>query len=139
MVTTNLVDYASADDSCPGNSSFAVPRTALENSYLYAAVVSPLPPSENNDPGDIPIVFLNLNALDLPNCWVAGVNSTCPYRSPAATDETRVVVIPTVAAVIVFLLAALTLFVKCAANRRDLRRGKRRREVSGWDYEGVPS
>jgi hypothetical protein len=48
------------------------------------------------------------------------------------------VVIPTVAGVIVFLLAILTITVKCAANRQNTRR-RRKRGEGGWDYEGVPS
>lgn len=75
----------------------------------------------------------------MPDCWVEGVNSTCPYVSRTDTNKVRIVVVPTVAAVAIFLLAALTFFVKCAANRREDKRGRRRRNVGGWEYEGVPS
>ena len=69
----------------------------------------------------------------------AGINGTCPYQARSDQNKTRVVVVPTVAAVIIFVLAALTFFVKCAANRREGKRGRRRRQLGGWEYEGVPS
>ena len=137
-LTPNLVTYAAAAATCPPNTSFATPRTALENSYLYAAVLA-ASPANPSDADNVPVVFLNLNSLDLASCWVVGPNATCPYRSLDSAERTRVVVVPTLAAMIVFVLAVLTLFVKCAANRRDGRRGRRRRNVGGWDYEGVPS
>jgi len=52
-------------------------------------------------------------------------------------QQRREVLIPTIAAIIVLLLTALTLFVKCNVNRRMSRR--RKRGEGGWDYEGVPS
>jgi hypothetical protein len=117
--------------SCPRDTVFSVPHTALENSYLLHTVKS--------HPSRPEIVYLNLNALDVPDCWVEGVNSTCPYISRTDTNKVRIVVVPTVAAVAIFLMAALTFFVKCAANRREDKRGRRRRNVGGWEYEGVPS
>ncbi|KAL2352481.1 hypothetical protein BJ546DRAFT_211209 [Cryomyces antarcticus] len=124
--------YSSANDACPSNSTFAVPRTALENSYLLSAF------HRRDDAIDDQQIWLNFNALDAQNCWVSGVNTTCPYTPSKNSDPRRTIVVPTVAAVIVFLLAALTLFVKCAANRQNSRR-RRRRGEDGWDYEGVPS
>jgi hypothetical protein len=123
--------YANAESLCPSGLSFSVPHTALENAHLLAALQSS---SYNQSP-----VLVNVNSIDVQNCWVAGANSSCPYIPPADTDHARIVVVPTVAAVIIFLLAALTFFVKCASNRREDKRGRRRRMVGGWDYEGVPS
>ncbi|KAF2713227.1 hypothetical protein K504DRAFT_133757 [Pleomassaria siparia CBS 279.74] len=120
--------------TCPSNTRFSVPHTALENSYLLSAIQS----SSHSDV-DASAIFLNLNALDVPSCWVVGVNGTCPYVSNTDTNQVRVVLVPTIAAVIIFLLAALTFFDKCAANRKQDRRGARRRNVGGWEYEGVPS
>jgi hypothetical protein len=129
--------YTSSGDSCPDGTSFAVPRTGLENTYLNAAIIEELRAS-NNDGADTGF-WVDFNSLDAEGCWVIGVNSTCPYTTPDSTTR-RTVVIPTVAAVIVFVIAALTLFVKCAANRQNSRRGRRRRRADdGWDYEGVPS
>lgn len=84
-------------------------------------------------------IFIDLNSINIPECWVTGVNGTCPYLSTDQTNRIRIVVVPTVAAVIIFVLAALTFFVKCAANRRENKRGRRRKMVGGWEYEGVPS
>jgi hypothetical protein len=127
--------YSSGDTICPAGSSFAVPRTALENQHLLSAVSQ-----RSGDAVKDPTVWLNFNSLDTEGCWVYGVNSICPYRSAAADNTRRAVIVPTVAAVIVFVIAALTVFIKCAANRQKSRRGRRRRRADdGWDYEGVPS
>jgi hypothetical protein len=117
--------------SCPPDTIFSVPHTALENSYLLDAMQS--------HPSRPDTLYLNLNALDVPDCWVEGINGTCPYIPRTDTNKVRIVVVPTVAAVVIFLMAALTFFVKCAANRREDKRGRRRRNVGGWEYEGVPS
>lgn len=138
------VQYFSGDGACPRGLTFSVPHTALENAHLLSAIrasqssTSPSPPSAS-DADQLSTVFLNLNTIDINNCWAIGVNATCPYLPRQDMDKTRVVVVPTVAAVIIFVLAALTFFVKCAANRREDKRGRRRRNVGGWEYEGVPS
>jgi hypothetical protein len=135
VISEDSISYTSGDSACPHNSAFDVPGTPLENAHLLSAIqsASPALPSDNN------VVLLNLNSMDVNNCWAVGVNGTCPYTPRMDLNKTRVVVVPTIAAVIIFLVAALTFFVKCASNRREDRQGKRRRYVGGWDYEGVPS
>ncbi|KAF2197660.1 hypothetical protein GQ43DRAFT_402614, partial [Delitschia confertaspora ATCC 74209] len=134
-VTTKSGTYTEGATACPQNTTFSVPHTALENSYLISSLSSTRPSLSPNEP-----ILLNLNALDVPNCWVFSVDSTCPYTPPTDQSRTRIVVVPAVAAVIVFVITALTVFVKCASNRREGKRGRRRRGVGGgWDYEGVPS
>ncbi|CAD0110406.1 unnamed protein product, partial [Aureobasidium uvarum] len=123
-------------DEPSDNSSFAVPRTALENRYMIAALRDWV--SRQTDFDDAPVFWLSINDIDTKDCWVSGVDQTCPYRSDARDTGKPTVVIPTVAGVIVFLLAILTIFVKCAANRQNTRRRLKRGE-GGWDYEGVPS
>jgi hypothetical protein len=123
------VDYFSGDDACPKEFIFSIPHTPLENAHLHAEL------QRTPDPD----VFLNFNSIDVENCWTININGTCPYQPRQDLNKTRVVVVPTIAAVIIFVLAALTFFVKCAANRQEGRRGKRRRMMSGWEYEGVPS
>ncbi|KAF2004666.1 hypothetical protein P154DRAFT_551902 [Amniculicola lignicola CBS 123094] len=135
-LSTVSADYMSGGSACPPPLTFSVPHTALENAHLLAALTSP---STRNPPTSPSPVFVNLNSLDIPNCWVPQINGTCPYQARKDTDTIRVVVVPTVASVIIFVLAALTFFVKCAANRREDKRGRRRRMVGGWEYEGVPS
>lgn len=118
--------YMQLSDRCPSESSFAVPRTPLENAYLLQ--VARAAKQER--------VFLNFNSLDVESCWVAGANTTCPYTEPANAN-TVAVVVPTVAAIIILVLTIFVLLVKCGANRSASR--KRRRGAAGWDYEGVPS
>ncbi|KAJ9636791.1 Maintenance of telomere capping protein 6 [Coniosporium tulheliwenetii] len=119
-ISSDEASYSSSGNSCPENSSFAVPRTALESMYLLDATRQVI--EDRNA-----TIWVNFNALDEVGCWVTGINSTCPYVNDEEADRTRAVVVPTVAAVIVFVLAALTVF------------GRRRKGDDGWDYEGVPS
>ncbi|THV98299.1 hypothetical protein D6D27_01618 [Aureobasidium pullulans] len=129
--------YYQGDEACGDGSSFAVPRTALENHYMIDAIRDWASSKASNDDDDTQVFWLNLNDIDIMDCWVSGVNQTCPYQT-GSRDMKGTVIIPTVAGVIVFLLAILTLTVKCAANRQNTRR-RRRRGERGWDYEGVPS
>jgi hypothetical protein len=128
-ISTDTTDYNGADKACKSPYEFSIPHTALENAHLLAALRA-----TNDDR-----VFLNMNSRKVQDCWVIGTNGTCPYLTNADTDRTRIVVVPTVAAVIIFVLAAFTFFVKCAANRRENKRGRRRKMLGGWEYEGVPS
>jgi hypothetical protein len=130
-ISDDATYYRNAENYCDDPYSFSVPHTALENSHLFAAFQSAAP--DDNE------LYINLNSLSVPDCWVIGLNGTCPYLPTTDTNRTRIVVVPTVAAVIIFLLAALTFFVKCAANRRENKKGRKRRMVGGWEYEGVPS
>ncbi|KAL5455136.1 hypothetical protein PMIN06_004566 [Paraphaeosphaeria minitans] len=140
-VSDTTASYDGAGAACPGPATFSVPHTPLENAHLLSAAHSAAATAASSSswPGGADSVLLNLNSMDVADCWVATSNGTCPYRAPSDTDETRIVVVPTVAAVIIFVCAALTFFVKCASNRREGRRGRRRRTVGGWEYEGVPS
>ncbi|KAF2127716.1 lectin C-type domain-containing protein [Dothidotthia symphoricarpi CBS 119687] len=125
-------EYEAAETLCRAPLTFDVPHTALENAHLLAAMRS------RREGTDEP-VYIDINSLDVADCWVIGLNSTCPYIQSIDTNRTRIVVVPTVAAVIIFVLAALTFFIKCASNRRKSKRGRKRRMVGGWEYEGVPS
>ncbi|KAI4706887.1 hypothetical protein J4E89_008585 [Alternaria sp. Ai002NY15] len=130
-VSDDSTYYANAEGYCRDPYQFSVPHTALENSHLYSAWQAAAP--------DEDALYINMNSLSVPDCWVIGLNATCPYLPTTDTNRTRIVVVPTVAAVIIFLLAVLTFFIKCAANRRENKRGRKRRLVDGWEYEGVPS
>lgn len=135
-VSDDKARYYQGDEACDGDSSFAVPRTALENRYMIAALRDWV--SRQSDLDGAPVFWLSINDIDTKDCWVSGVDATCPYKNDDRDQGKPTVVIPTVAGVIVFLLAILTILVKCAANRRNTRRRLKRGE-GGWDYEGVPS
>lgn len=132
-ISSQSVFYSDGDVVCPRGFTFSVPRTPLENSHLLSALRSSNIDSDS--------VYLNFNSLSVPGCWARGTNATCPYTPRQNANRTRVVVVPAVAAVLIFVLAALMFFVKCASNRRETRRGKRRaRRLRGeWEYEGVPN
>ena len=125
--------YDKAENACRGDVQFAVPRTSLENSFLASKWRAYRSEHDVEDE----LLWVDFNDLDIAGCWVIGQNSTCPYQDQQI-GEGREVVVPTVAAVVVFVLAILTVFIKCAANRRNTRR-RRKRVDDGWDYEGVPS
>lgn len=131
--------YEKAGVSCPENTSFAVPRTALENTYLYEYLITQRQDVVNSSSSEEAerVVWLDLNSFDVPTCWVThGHTAQCPYETDDSAIERRAVIIPTVAAIIFLIVTALTLFVKCNVNRRNSRR---RRVIDGWEYEGVPS
>ncbi|KAF2849734.1 hypothetical protein T440DRAFT_124853 [Plenodomus tracheiphilus IPT5] len=134
QISSATTNYNDADSVCDSNAQFSIPHTALENAHLLAAFQE-----YRRNAQDDTDILLNFNSLNVPDCWVVGLNGTCPYLSATDTNRTRIVVVPTVAAVVIFLCAVLTFFVKCAANRREDKRGRRRRMVEGWEYEGVPS
>ena len=136
QISSIPVAFSAAPDACSGNSTFAVPRTALENSYLHSVLNAR--PDILSDSGALG-VWVEFHSLDVQTCWVSGgSNATCPYYEDAALEQRRAVLVPTIAAVIVLVLTALTLLVKCNQNRRTSRTRIRRMD-SGWDYEGVPS
>lgn len=134
QISAQSTNYAGADSVCGSKSQFSIPHTSLENAHLLAALQNHRQTAPNED-----TVLLNLNSLGVTDCWVVGLNGTCPYLPSTDTNRTRIVVVPLSAAVIIFVLAILTFFVKCAANRTEGKRGRRRRLVDGWEYEGVPS
>ena len=132
--------YSDGSSVCPVNSSFAVPRTGLENAYLFHhALREPnnLVDPSSSDPAKREI-WLDFNSLDIASCWVTGgPHAGCPYASDPQQLERRTVLVSTIAGIVILIIAALTLFVKCNANRRSSRR--RKRVIGGWEYEGVPS
>ena len=128
------VPYASGDAACTGNTTFDVPRTGLENAYLYNKILS----DSEADKGLPNGVWVNFNSLDVENCWVTtGVHGSCPYYQDADATHSRQILIPTIAALIVLVVTVLTILAKCSANARNSR--TRKRGEGGWDYEGVPS
>ena len=127
-LTSYPTTYNLSSQLCPLNSSFGVPRTGLENAYLYAKIRNQQDISGKG-------IWVDFNSLHIEGCWVSGgQNATCPYYVRTDLENRRVVLVPLIGALIVLLIAALTVFVKCNAQRR-LSRRKRRRE-GGWDYEG---
>lgn len=139
VLSGEKVSYRDAQDSCPDNSSFSVPRTGLENIYLYKNLIAQDIDIINvtSDDADKRNVWIDFNTIDVPTCWVThGRNAQCPYEVDQSAVERRVVLVPTIAAIIILIITALTLFVKCNTNRRNSRR---RRVINGWEYEGVPS
>jgi len=134
QLSTFEAPYGDAAAACPNDTVFALPRTGLENTYLYHRIlVDSAAPGSESFPG----VWVNLNSIDQKDCWVTtGANGTCPYSSNDNDIAQRQVLIPTIAALIVLILTVLTLLVKCNQNRRNSRT---RRRGGGWEYEGVPS
>ncbi|EXJ95144.1 hypothetical protein A1O1_00263 [Capronia coronata CBS 617.96] len=137
-VSTYDVPFDAAPEACPEHTTFDLPRTGLENTYLHQQILNDTR-TGNHDADSIRSgVWINFNSLDQVDCWVTGgPNATCPYTGNEEGDHQRQVLIPTIAALIVLVLTVLTLLVKCNENRRNSR--SRRRGDGGWEYEGVPS
>lgn len=130
-ISFSKATYTGSNDVCDSNQAFGVPLTPLENAHLHRRMNTELGDGDN-------LVWLNFNSLDVSSCWVAGVNNTCPYRDRTLDDDSRKIIVPTVAAVIVFVVTALTMFVKCAANRQTSKRRRRRKGETDFPYEGIP-
>ncbi|KAG9236189.1 hypothetical protein BJ875DRAFT_482524 [Amylocarpus encephaloides] len=130
-LSTTLSPYGLASDACPPGYAFAVPRTALENAFLTQAMRARARAE----------AWVDLNALDMARCWVTGgLDASCRYRASIYDVEyarQRVIIVPTVAAIIVLIITALTVFVKAAGNRKSRRR-TRKRAGENFVYEGVP-
>ncbi|KAJ5618407.1 hypothetical protein N7528_007050 [Penicillium herquei] len=139
-LTNATADYSHISNYCPPGSSFAVPRTALENTYLYKFLSdepSSILDATSTDPA-YREVLLDFNSIDVTSCWVTGgPDASCPYASDPQELERRTVIVAAVASVVICAIFALTVFIKCNANRRNSRR--RKRVIEGWEYEGVPS
>jgi hypothetical protein len=139
-LTNATAEYRRISGKCPAGSSFAVPRTGLENTYLYEYLLIQ-PQSVINPTSTNPSqreVYIDFNSIDVTSCWVSGgAGASCPYASDPQELERRTVLVAAIAGFVILVIAALTLFIKCNANRRNSRR--RKRVVEGWEYEGVPS
>lgn len=128
--------YSSHDGSCPDSTKYAVPRTGIENMHLLNTL------RNDSDSLSDGVIWLNFNSLNQAGCWVVGTSTICPYNNTSTSRNGRnlQIVIPVVLAVIILVLFGLLLFVKCAANRRTYKRGKKRRVAGDVDaYEGVPA
>ncbi|KAL4793321.1 hypothetical protein BDV19DRAFT_367051 [Aspergillus venezuelensis] len=127
-------------DACPAPEGFSVPRTGLENTYLYRHLLS-LPRDQIDPLSTGPLkreIWIDFNSIDVETCWVTGgPDAKCPYTSDPDQLERRTVLVAAIAGIVICIIAALTLFIKCNANRRNSRRN--RRVIQGWEYEGVPS
>lgn len=139
-LSTSADHYYNVSDSCPPGSSFAVPRTSLENTYLYKYLLtqstSIIDPA-STDP-TLREVYVDFNSIDVTSCWISGgPGAGCPYASNPQQLERQAVLVAAIAGIVICIITALTLFVKCNANRRNSRR--RKRIIEGWEYEGVPS
>lgn len=122
--------YTASNEICDEGQSFGVPFTPIENRHLFQAMQRELP---NDD-----LIWVNFNSLDVGDCWVVGVNNTCPYQNRTQDNDGRKIIVPLVAAIIVFIVTALTLFVKCAANRQTSKKRRRRKGEMDFPYEGIP-
>lgn len=135
-ITSYPISYSYAANACPDKYSFGAPRTALENSHLVRTIGALNRDFDGNG------VWIDFNSLDVEGCWnTGGANATCPYENSSGSSDNlrkRTILVPTVAALIVLVLTALTVFVKVAGNRKIRKRSKRRAK-NGFVYEGVPS
>ncbi|KAI5785077.1 hypothetical protein DFH27DRAFT_576787 [Peziza echinospora] len=131
---TRITRYFEAPYLCPPHSAFDVPRTALENRHLRAA-------AKSAGLGDGDKVWLDYQSLAVPECWVTGgENAQCPYKASDIGNKT--IIVPTVAAIILLIVAGLMAFAKLGNRRIEKARKKRRkmvRRAGEYEYEGVPT
>ncbi|KAJ5133130.1 hypothetical protein N7448_001840 [Penicillium atrosanguineum] len=139
-LSNSTAEYKFVSGMCPTGSSFAVPRTGLENTYLYKYLLTQPQSIINPESTDLSQreVYIDFNSIQITSCWVSGgPGASCPYASDPQELERRTVLVAAIAGFVILVITALTLFIKCNANRRNSRR--RKRVIEGWEYEGVPS
>ncbi|KAK7208036.1 hypothetical protein BZA70DRAFT_287361 [Myxozyma melibiosi] len=134
VLSEKEVSYYDAVDACSSTSNqlFTLPRTALQNTVLERLRQEKV----KSEP-----IWVDLNSLAHPNCWVSGgPGASCRYEA-STTRQSVEVVVPTVAAIIVAILLALTLCSKIFGSQQVKARRRRRRYVKLFgeaEYDGVP-
>ncbi|KFY75968.1 hypothetical protein V498_09806, partial [Pseudogymnoascus sp. VKM F-4517 (FW-2822)] len=96
-----------APSACPRGTAFAAPASALENSYLAQAQRAT--PRDYDGHG----VLVAFNSVQVDGCWaIGGANAACPYDRVTLLSfaREREIVVPIVAAIIVLVISALTVF-----------------------------
>ncbi|KAJ5604402.1 hypothetical protein N7510_009556 [Penicillium lagena] len=139
-LSDSTASYSNIASSCPSGSVFSVPRTGLENTYLYETLISEHGTAINPTSTDPTVrdIYVDFNSINVESCWVSGgPGAACPYAADPQELERRTVLVAAVAGIVILIITALTLFIKCNANRRNSRR--RKRVIEGWEYEGIPS
>lgn len=82
-ITTYPTAYSYAHEACPDGYNFDVPRTALENSYLYQAIKVANRDYDQNG------VWIDFNSLNTEGCWVSGRKTICPYAQTVGLQGAR--------------------------------------------------
>lgn len=81
-ITSYPISYSFAKQACGDTYDFALPRNALENSYLLQAMID----SQRDYDGHG--VWIDFNSLDYEGCWTTGgPNATCPYLLNSDTED----------------------------------------------------
>ncbi|RMD40487.1 hypothetical protein DV735_g4641, partial [Chaetothyriales sp. CBS 134920] len=148
-LTPNAVTFHDAPRACQTAAesdtetvlAFDQPHTGLENTYLHHYLLnnqSGLSSSSSSSSPPTTAAWINLNSLSAEGCWVTtGPNGTCEYTNDLDLVNDRRILIPTIGALIILILALLTALAKCNSNYRHNRKTKT--GPGGWEYEGVPS
>jgi len=138
-LTTYSISYSYATSACAPPYAFAAPRTALENTYLAATIRA----LRKDRDFDVDPIWVDFNSVNIQGCWTpGGINATCPYSEGVTAADSlkkKTVIIPTVAAIIVLFVMLITIWAKCAGNRKIRKRTRKRVGQNGFVYEGVPS
>jgi hypothetical protein len=85
------------------------------------------------------VVWVDFNSMNTKGCWVTGgENATCPYYVANDPLARQAVLVPTIASIILLVIAAIVAFLKIVGHRQ-IRKKRRRRMNDGVFYEGIPS
>ncbi|KFY74494.1 hypothetical protein V499_05480, partial [Pseudogymnoascus sp. VKM F-103] len=106
-ISDHPVAFPFAASACPHGTTFVAPASALENAYLAQAQ------QDTHRDYDRRGVFVAFNSVQVDGCWVIGdADAECPYDRVTLLSfaREREIVVPTVAAVIILVISALTVF-----------------------------
>lgn len=125
--------YFHAEDNCPDETKFSVPKTALEQKSLTEYLTGKL--------GSNFSVWIDMNSIAISDCWVTGgPYASCPYQKVSSQRNFAQMVSPA-AAFCGFIFFAILLQrlkrVPIQDNRKHWK--KLLADYDEQEYEGVPS
>ncbi|KAK9717048.1 hypothetical protein K7432_006458 [Basidiobolus ranarum] len=113
-----LYSYEAADGGCPAGYYFSIPKTARDSLYLARSL---------NASGESQ-VWIDLNAIQRPGCWVVGKNSPCLYNQTYQFLN-QILTVSLIGGLIALIIFIVFVYFKCRTNLRQRRSRVHREKV----------
>lgn len=132
VITNDKKSYSKSIIECKsidGDYELTVPANTLQQYYM----ISLIPSGED-------VLWINLNSLSSENCWVVGIDSTCPYQAVVSHHIFVQMITPSsVMGFLLFILFLVMQFQQLPVHRNRKYWRKLLNEKLKNDYDGVPS
>lgn len=124
--------YFHAEDACPGDTVFSVPRTALQQTSLINYL---------GRLGSNYSVWIDMNSIAISDCWVTGgPYASCPYQKVSSSRNFVQMLAPAAAFCGFILFGILLLRLKRVPVQDNRKHWKKLlANYTENEYEGVPS